>query len=74
MAIVQEKLENGFVRTYSDAGFYIYGGEPEGLYEDAVDHESLLHEYIESDQKISEPTDEEYIEAAKILLGEEDAQ
>ena len=46
--IVQELLENGLIRTYSDAGFYIYGGMPEGNYIEAIDPVELNREYIET--------------------------
>ena len=72
MAIRKEKIEGGFIKTYSTSGFYIFGGNPEGNYEEAIDPEEAHREYIETDIPIEEPTDEDYIEAAKIMLGEED--
>lgn len=47
--IVQENLGNGFIRTYSDAGFYIHGGFPEGDYDEAVDPEEYGRTYVETD-------------------------
>lgn len=47
--IVTENLENGLVRTYSDAGFYIHGGFPEGDYEEAVDPAEAGRTYTETD-------------------------
>ncbi len=52
--IVQEQYLEVFVRTYSDSGFYISGGNPEGLYVDAIDPISEQREYIETDIPIEE--------------------
>lgn len=51
-----ETLANGFVKAYSDSGYYIHGGNPEGDYVAAVDHESAGRIYKETDIKI-ETTD-----------------
>ena len=70
--IKTEKVNENFVRTYSDAGFYIHGGSPAGDYEDAIDRIDSGRAYTETDKKIptEDPTDSEYAEAGKILLGE----
>lgn len=47
--IKTELLENGLIRTYSDAGFMIHGGSPEGDYEEAVDPVSEERTYTETD-------------------------
>lgn len=47
-----ETLDNGFVKAYSDAGFYIHGGNPEGNYATAVDPASSGRIYKETDIKI----------------------
>ena len=47
-----ETLANGFVKAYSDSGFYIHGGNPEGYYVAAVDPESVGRIYKETDIKI----------------------
>lgn len=47
-----ETLDNGFVKAYSDAGYYIHGGNPEGDYTVAVDPESVGRIYKETDIKI----------------------
>lgn len=68
MAIVQETFEiNGqqYVRTYSDAGRYVVGGEPFGEYEEAIDPAELDRAYTEGDL-LPELTDKE---AIAILLG-----
>ena len=60
-----------FVRTYSDAGFYIRGGSPEGDYSEAVDPADLNRTYTETNIPIEEePTVEEKAEAYDILMGE----
>lgn len=57
--IVQEQINDTLVRTYSDAGFYIHGGFPEGDYEEAVDPIEMGREYIETDIPIERDTEEE---------------
>ena len=56
--IVQELLEGGFVKTYSDIGMMIQGGFPEGLYEYAIDPVSTHRNYIETDIPIPEQEEE----------------
>lgn len=74
--IIQEMLENNMVRTYSDAGFYIHGGFPEGDYAEAIDPVSMNRVYTETDIPIeveTEPEDlneeAEYAMAGKIFMG-----
>lgn len=73
-----ETLDNGFVKAYSDAGYYIHGGNPEGDYVSAVDPESVGRIYKETDIKIetndetatdgdTEATIEDYKNALKSL-------
>lgn len=73
-----ETLANGFVKAYSDAGYYIHGGNPEGDYTVAVDPESAGRIYKETDIKIetndetatdgdTEATIEDYKNALKSL-------
>ena len=73
-----ETLDNGFVKAYSDAGYYIHGGNPEGDYTVAVDPESVGRIYKETDIKIetndatttdgdTEATIEDYQNALKSL-------
>lgn len=38
-----------FVRTYSDAGFLIHGGSPEGDYAEAIDPADAVRTYTETD-------------------------
>lgn len=47
-----------FIRTYSDKHCYIRGGDPVGLYEEAIDLAELNREYEETDIPIGEDTDE----------------
>lgn len=73
MAIVTETYElNGrqFVRTYSDAGRYVVGGEPHGEYSEANDPAEFGRTYTEGDVM---PVDESDIAdkaaAFDILMG-----
>ncbi len=70
--IVQE-INGDMVRTYSDAGFYIHGGFPEGDYEEAYDPVDAGRTYTETDILIpvDEPTEEDYADAGRILMGAE---
>ena len=61
MAIKQEIVTIGdkrFIRTYSDAGFLIYGGEPAGEYEEAIDPIDTGRTYTETDHKPEQPQEE----------------
>lgn len=62
MIITEEIQMNGqtLYRTYSDAGYYIHGGFPEGDYTEAVDPEK--REYTETEEKI-EQEEKQAIEA-----------
>lgn len=62
--IVQEDIGNGLTKTYSDAGFMIFGGSPEGLYAEAVDPTELHRTYVETDIPVP-PEDEEPEEEAE---------
>ena len=68
--VVFESLE----RRYSDNGKKMLQVETGRLYDDAVDVKPCRYTYIETDGPIDPvyPTDKEYIEAAKIMLGEVD--
>lgn len=72
--IVQEIIGDS-VRTYSDDGFLIHGGFPEGDYAEAVDPIDAGRTYIETDIPIEEeedPTDEDYAVAGRIMMGVEE--
>lgn len=71
MAIIQEIINETLVRTYSDKGVYIHGGDPEQDWVDAIDLIENHMEYTETDVPIlpQEITEEEYAEVGKILLG-----
>lgn len=60
--IIREVLENGLVKTYSNAGYYIHGGNPEGDYIEAIDPAEFNREYVETN-RIIEPEDVPVIEA-----------
>lgn len=72
-----ETLENNLVKAYSDSGYYIHGGDPEGDYVEAVDPESVGRIYKETNIKIetndasidgdAEATIEDYQNALKTL-------
>ena len=73
MAIVQEQFtigEKQFVKTYSDAGRYVIGGEPYGEYSEACDPAEFGRTYTEGEMM---PPDESGIsdkaEAYDILMG-----
>lgn len=56
-----------FVRSYSDSGFYIHGGMPEGDYAEAIDPAELGRTYTETNIPIEDDTTAE--EVVDILLG-----
>ena len=64
--IVQE-TQGKFIHTFSDAGFYIHGGEPEADYIDAIDPVDAGRTYVETDIPIpvedEDATVEDYEEA-----------
>lgn len=43
-----------FIKTYSDAGFMIHGGSPEGDYPEAIDPADLGRTYTETDIPIEQ--------------------
>jgi len=63
-----------FVKTYSDAGYYIHGGSPEGDYAEAFDPAEFGRAYIETDIPLEEQTEEDELkekaEAFDILMGD----
>lgn len=74
MAIIQEHFlvgERDFIRTYSDAGFYIHGGSPEGDYSEACDPAELNRTYTETNIPIESGSGAE--EILNVLLGGETA-
>ena len=56
---IQEEIGNGLVKTYSDKGMFIKGGVPEGLYAEAIDPKELGRVYVETDQPIPQPEEEQ---------------
>ena len=71
MAIIQEHFsvgERDFIRTYSDAGFYIHGGSPEADYSEATDPADLQRSYTETDILVESDAPEAE-EILSILLG-----
>ena len=57
--IIQEEIGNGLVKAYSDKGMFIKGGVPEGLYAEAIDPKELGRVYIETDEPIPQPEEEQ---------------
>ncbi len=57
-----------FIRTYSDAGFLIHGGSPEGDYAEAIDPADAVRTYTETDIPV-EGDEAEAQEILDILLG-----
>ena len=55
MAVVYETLDRGLVRTYSNAGFKVHGGLPEGDYDVAYDPADAHREYTETDIPVDAP-------------------
>ena len=47
MAVITE-IMGDLTRTYSDSGFMIEGGEPHGLYSEAIDPTSEARVYVET--------------------------
>ncbi len=78
MAIVTETItinDKQFIRTYSDAGFMVHGGSPEGDYSEATDPAELNRTYTETNIPIegeSAPAEDEYSQAGRILMGVEE--
>ena len=68
--IKTETLENGFIKTYSDEGFYIHGGSPEGDYVQAIDPPEFNRIYTETNRYIDEAqTNKEKAVAYDVLIG-----
>ena len=57
--IVQEEIENGLVKTYSDQHMMIQGGEPFGLYPEAIDPKEFHRTYVETDIPIEDDIQDE---------------
>lgn len=49
MVIYEQIPDTDLVRAYSDSGVYIFGGDPETFYSEAVDQASLNRTYRDSD-------------------------
>ncbi len=70
--IIQEKINENLIRTYSDKNVLIHGGFPEGDYEEAIDPIYINRTYIETDIPIEtdqSEIDAAYAEAGRILMG-----
>ena len=74
MAVIYEELEGNLIRAYSNIGMMIHGGSPEADYAEAVDPADMHRTYTETDIPIDsdeEPTDEEYAQVGRIMMGVE---
>ncbi len=70
--IVQEHFDvegRDFIRTYSDAGRYVVGGEPYGEYAEACDPADLGRTYVEGDPMPPEDVAAQAEAVMNILLG-----
>lgn len=60
------------VRSYSDSNRYIIQTGTNAVYEEAVDIEGL-HTYVEGDEiPVDTPTDDDYAQVGRILMGVQD--
>lgn len=67
--IKTEMITETLIRTWSDAGVYIKGGNPEGLYTEAIDPVSAGRTYVETDIPIdTDPEDEATVEDYQAAL------
>lgn len=70
--IIQEKISEDLIRTYSDKNVLIHGGFPESDYEEAIDPIYMNRTYVETDIPIEtdqSEIDAAYAEAGRILMG-----
>lgn len=71
--IVQEHItinDKDFIRTTSDSGRFVVGGEPFGEYEEAIDPAELGRTYTEGDlMPLDGSAIEDKAEAYDILMG-----
>ena len=59
-----------FTRTFSDAGYYIHGGEPEDDYAEAIDPADIKRSYVETNRLIeADKQTVDYATAYIILTG-----
>ena len=65
--IIQEHLDNGLVRTYSNSGFKVHGGFPEGDYDIVYDPEDLQREYTETNIPVEEEFKEKDLSKVKLF-------
>lgn len=70
--IIQEQINETFIKTYSDQHVYIHGGFPEADYTEAIDPINMNRVYTETDIPIpyagEEINPEEAKDAVRILL------
>ena len=66
--MIKTEVTGNLVRTWSDRGMMIRGGQPEGLYEEATDPVDAGRVYEETDIPIEDDADAQ--EIIDILTGE----
>ena len=74
--IIQENLGNGLVRTYSNLGFKIHGGYPEGDYDYSYDPEEANRVFTETDIPVEStcvPDGPKQYSKIKILLAAQES-
>ena len=71
MIVVETRTINdiSYKYTYSDIGMKIMQDETGDIYDEAYDPIDSDRTYTETDIPIDEPTDEDYAEAGRILMG-----
>lgn len=67
--MIQTEIKDNIIHTWSDAGFKIHGGFPEGDYDEAYDPIDLGRVYTETDIPI-EQDEADAEEIINILTGE----
>lgn len=67
--MIKTEVKGDLVRTWSDRGMMIRGGNPEGIYEETIDPVAAGRVYVETDIPIEDATAEEIVE---ILTGEDE--
>ena len=66
--IIQEQIGDELVKTYSDRGVKIHGGEPEADYDEAIDPVSADRAYTETEIPV-ETQEIPAEEALNIIMG-----
>ena len=65
MAVVYEHMGGNLTKAYSDQGFLIHGGMPEGDYAEAIDPTDMHRTYTETNIPI-EPEEPDHDDASSL--------